>query len=100
MTHDERYERARKRVEELREFYGSLAAYVVVMIVLFIVDYTDRGNWWVYWPAMGWGIFLALHAFRVFGPGKGSGWEERKIRELVEREEAEGTETRDDDVIR
>ncbi len=89
MTQDARYERAKKRVKDLREFYGSLAAYVVVMIVLFIVDYSDRGNWWVYWPAMGWGIFLALHAFRVFGPGRGSKWEERKIEEYMERDESE-----------
>ncbi len=89
MTQDERYERARKRVKELRNFYGSLAVYVAVMIALFIVDYLDRGSWWVYWPAMGWGIAVALHAFRVFGPGKVSGWEERKIKELMEREESE-----------
>jgi len=69
MAQDERYERAKKRVKELRTFYSSLAIYVVVMIVLFIVDYSDRGNWWVYWPAMGWGIAVVLHAFRVFGPG-------------------------------
>lgn len=84
---EERYERARKRVKELREFYVSLAVYVVVMIALTIVDYSDRGNWWVYWPAMGWGLFVVLHAFRVFGTG--GKWEERKIKELVEREERE-----------
>jgi len=91
MTQDERYERAKKRVKELRTFYSSLAIYVVVMIVLFIVDYSDRGNWWVYWPAMGWGIAVVLHAFRVFGPGAGSGWEERKIKEFMERDESDDT---------
>ncbi len=87
MTQDERYERAKKRVKELREFYASLAAYVVVMIVLFIVDISDRGGWWVYWPAMGWGAFLLLHAFKVFGPGRASGWEERKIKEIMEKDQ-------------
>ncbi|MFC2105145.1 2TM domain-containing protein [Candidatus Bipolaricaulota bacterium] len=86
MAQDERLERAKKRVKILREFYSSLAAYVVVMIVLFIVDYSDRGNWWVYWPAMGWGIALVLHAFRVFGPGAGSGWEKRKIQQYMEED--------------
>ena len=89
MTQDERYERARNRVKDLREFYGSLAAYVVVMIVLFIVDYSDRGNWWMYWPAMGWGIAIVLHAFRTLGPGSGSQWEKRKIKEYMERDESE-----------
>ena len=93
MTQDERYERARKRVRDLRDFYIGLALYVVVMIALTIVDFSDRGTWWVYWPAMGWGIFVALHAFRVFGPG--AKWEERKIKELIEQEEREGEKSRD-----
>ena len=89
MASDERYERAKKRVKALREFYSSLAAYVVVMIVLFIIDYSDRGNWWMYWPAMGWGVFLVLHAIRVFGPGAGSGWEKRKIQKYMDEDHEE-----------
>ena len=89
MAQDEKLERAKTRVKALREFYASLAAYVVVMVVLFIVDYSDRGNWWVYWPAMGWGAFLLLHAFRVFGPSVGSAWEQRKIKEYMERDESQ-----------
>lgn len=84
MTQEERYESARKRVKTLRDFYIHLATYVFVMIVLFIIDYSDRGTWWVYWPAMGWGIALVLNAFQVFGPGER--WEQRKIKELMERE--------------
>ena len=85
MNQEQKYERARKRVKELRDFYMGLAAYVVVMLVLFIIDYSDRGGWWVYWPAAGWGIGLALHAFRVFGPG--TKWEERKIQQLMDEDE-------------
>jgi len=90
MTEEERYARARKRVKELRYFYRSLATYVVVMIVLFIVDYVNGGTWWVYWPALGWGAALALHAIRVFGAGRGSRWEERKIQEIIDRDERDG----------
>ena len=90
MAEDERYERARKRVRELRYFYRSLATYVVVIAVLFVVDYMNGGNWWVYWPALGWGAAVLLHAIRVFGPGKGSRWEERKIKEIMDRDEREG----------
>ena len=86
MTQDERYERAKKRVKELRDFYTSLATYAVVMIFLFFIDYSNGGGWWVYWPAMGWGIGLVLHAFRVFGPSSGSNWEKRKIQEFMERD--------------
>jgi len=89
MTEDERLQRAKERVKKLREFYSSLAAYVVVMIILFIIDYSDRGDWWMYWPAMGWGGFLVLHAFRVFGPGEGSSWEKRKIQQIMEQDHEE-----------
>ena len=89
MNQDEKYERARKRVKSLRDFYVHVATYVVVMIVLFIIDSSDRGGWWVYWPAMGWGIAVILQAFQVFGPGSGSRWEERKIREIMDREDTD-----------
>ena len=85
MEQDERYERARRRVRTLRDFYIHLATYIVVMVVLFFVDYSDHGPWWVYWPAMGWGIVVILQAFQVFGPG--ARWEERKIKELMEKED-------------
>jgi hypothetical protein len=83
MIEDERYERARKRARELRKFYTHVATYVLVMIGLVFVDYTDRGNWWVYWPAVGWGIVVAMHAFETFS----TGWEKRKIRQLMEEDQ-------------
>ena len=90
MTREERYEQARRRVRELRYFYRSLTTYVVVMVALFFVDLASGDGWWVYWPALGWGAFLLLHALRVFAPGKGSRWEERKIRQIMDRDEREG----------
>lgn len=85
MSEEERYERARKRVRELRRFYTHAATYVLVMIVLVFVDYSDRGNWWVYWPALGWGIAVVMHAFETFG----TGWERRKIQQLLRKEESD-----------
>jgi len=89
MTQEERYERARKRVKELRDFYIHLATYVVVMSVLFFIDYSDHGTWWVYWPALGWGIAIVINAFEVFGPG--DKWEARKIKELMDKDEQDET---------
>lgn len=87
-TDEERLERARKRVAELKSFYGHLFAYVVVMIVLVIIDWQDWGNWWFYWPVMGWGVAVAFHAVGTFGAFGifGRAWEERKIRELLEKD--------------
>ena len=87
------YERARKRVEEIRGFYTHLATYIVTNLFLFILNYvTSRGNWWFYWPLFGWGIGLVAHGVSVFGFGGifGHGWEERKIREIMEREKERG----------
>ena len=85
MTEEERVERARTRAHELRKFYSHAATYALVMVVLFFVDYSDRGTWWVYWPALGWGIAVAMHAFETFS----TGWEKRKIKQLLEKDERE-----------
>lgn len=85
MEPKEKYEQAKRRVAEIRKFYGHLVVYLLVMIGLFVVDYQDRGNWWFYWPLIGWGIAVVLHAFKALG----SGWEERKIKEFMKEEEHE-----------
>ena len=82
---NEKYQRAKKRVDDLKEFYGSLIAYVLVIPFLVFVNYqTFWGFKWFWFPAIGWGIGLLVQAFKVFGYG--AGWEERKIRELMEKD--------------
>jgi hypothetical protein len=44
------------------------------------------GSLWFFWPFMGWGIAIVLHALRVYGGPLGSNWEEKKIAELMEKE--------------
>jgi len=46
------------------------------------------GDWWVMWPAIGWGIAVAIHAVVVLvgGVGRLDDWEERKVEEIVQRE--------------
>ncbi len=86
---DERYERAKKRVEEIKGFYTHLIVYVCVNIGLFILNLvTAPGEWWFYWPLAGWAIGVFFHGMGVFVfsrfPGKN--WEERKIREVMEQD--------------
>jgi uncharacterized membrane protein YecN with MAPEG domain len=87
---DERYEKAKKRVEELKKFYGNLVTYVAINITLIIINLvTSPGNLWFYWVTIFWGIGILLHASRVFvlrGKFLGEEWEEKKIRELMEKE--------------
>ena len=83
------YQKAKKRVEAIKGFYIHLIVYVVVNLILFSINMiTSPDNLWFVWPLMGWGIGFALHALSVFGFGSGFGadWEERKIREIMEKE--------------
>lgn len=88
---DEKYERAKKRVEELKGFYSHLAVFIVINVVLFIINMaTSPGNWWFYWVTLFWGIGLAFHAAGVFGRGKiiSREWEEKKIQQYIHEEES------------
>jgi hypothetical protein len=83
-----RYQNAKKRVEALKEFYVHLTVYVLVNLLLFTINMlTSPDSLWFYWPLLGWGIAIALHALRVFEAGRrfGEEWQERKIDELMER---------------
>lgn len=80
------YRKASRRVKDLKEFYGNLTSYGIVISFLAILNLmTAPGYLWFLWPALGWGIGIVFHAISVFGIGKS--WEERKIRELMEKDE-------------
>ena len=86
---DERYFKAKKRVEEIKGFYGNLAAYIVVNTGLLVVNLlTSPKHLWFYWPMIGWGIGVAIHGMKVFNylPFLGKDWEEQKIKEFMDKE--------------
>lgn len=90
-THDDdaRYRQVKERVEALKGFYAHLAVYAIVILGLFLINLaTDGADWWFYWPLLGWGAGVAIHAAVVFGieGPLGRAWEERKVRELMERD--------------
>ena len=77
--------RAKKRVDELKGFYGNLIAYCVVIPFLIFVNYqTAWGYKWFWFPLFGWGLGVIIQAFTVFGVG--TDWEERKIREIMNKD--------------
>jgi len=90
MMNDEKYEKAKKRVEELKKFYGNLVTYGVINVILIIINLvTSPGSLWFYWVTIFWGIAILLHASKVFilkGKFLGEEWEERKIKEIMEKE--------------
>lgn len=82
---DKAYERAQKRVKEIKSFYGNLISYCIVIPFLIIVNLmTSPHDIWFYWPMLGWGIGLAAHGMSTFAIGKS--WEEKKIREILEKQ--------------
>lgn len=87
---DDEYIKARKHVENLKEFYYNLLSYcLVIPFLVFINLKTGPQFHWFWFPMFGWGIGLTFHAMNVFfEDGRfGRNWEERKIREYMEQEE-------------
>lgn len=86
------YNRAKKRVEEIKGFYSNLLSYCVVIPFLIFINYrTSWGFQWFWFPMMGWGMGIIFHAFGVFGYGKS--WEERKIQEILQKEDSSKNKT-------
>jgi hypothetical protein len=85
----ENYQKAKKRVKELKGFYTHLASFVLVISFLAFINLRfSPKHIWFYWPMIGWGIGLLFHGIAIFNflPFFGKEWEEKKIKELVEKE--------------
>lgn len=79
------YYRAKKRVNQLKGFYGSLMSYCIVIPFLIFINLRFSPQFqWFWFSAFGWGFGLTMHAFKVFGYS--SNWEERKIQEILKKE--------------
>ena len=95
------FERAQKHVQDLKGWYNHLLVYVVVnsAYLLFYFGLFDRGAissyipWWsLVIMLVAWGISVGIH-FIVVNKGNFinrsyKNWENRKIKEFLEREEA------------
>jgi len=85
----DKYLKAQKRVEDLKGFYGNLTSYIIVNTGLLILNLmTSPQHLWFFYPLLGWGIGVSLHAMKVFNymPILNSDWEEKKIKELMEKD--------------
>lgn len=50
-------------------FEGHLMSYLGFVAFFFIINLlTSPGRWWFYWPVLGWGIFVFMHAIGTYGP--------------------------------
>jgi hypothetical protein len=84
------YYRAKEHVKNLKAFYANLISYCCVIPFLIFINLTFSPHFqWFWFSAIGWGFGLTMHAFKVFGYS--SNWEERKIQEILRKEEHKQT---------
>lgn len=83
------YLRAKRRVEEIKGFYGNLIAYIIIMPLLAWLNHRSTDFPWVIFPAVGWGLGVILNGMSAYGynPILGKNWEERKIREFMSEDQ-------------
>lgn len=88
-TEAERYYQAQKKVEGIKNFYEHLTVYVLVNPIVMVVNLTTSPHYlWFLYCLFGWGIGITLHGLKTFNytPFFNKEWEERKIREFIEKE--------------
>ena len=96
-TQDEiKYQEALKRVKKLKGFYTHSIVYIFINILIFFLNVKNLEQGESYFQfknfmtAFFWGIGLLALALSTFLPYfiLGKDWEERKIKELMEKEKA------------
>jgi len=91
MEKDNKYLRAKERIEEVKKFYNHVFSTVFVIALTGGINYyLDKWeNPWFLWVVCGTGIGLVFHASKTFGLNLflGRNWEERKIKEFMDEEE-------------
>jgi hypothetical protein len=89
-----RMSRARGRAQALRGFYIHVGVFLIVNLGVFVanlllvlLDATQ--TWFFYWVLIGWGIAVVINGFVVYTDRfLGPEWEERKVREYLNRDRA------------
>ncbi|MEC4005249.1 2TM domain-containing protein [Flavobacterium sp. SUN052] len=91
------YYEAFRRVKRIKRFYVHVLVYILVNIFLIVGQRFDDEktltndvffHWHTYSTAFFWGIGLVAHGLSVFGSSIffGNNWEERKIKQLMDKE--------------
>ncbi len=86
---DIKYKRAAKKVQEIKGFYTHLLVFSTIMpFIIFInLKFVPEFHWF-WFSLIGWGCGLFIHWFNTFGVGLlgfGKDWEERKIKEIMQK---------------
>lgn len=86
---EKRYLKAKERVEAIKGFYSNLTAYCLVIPFLWWLNWRTTDFLWAFFPTLGWGFGVLAHGMEAFGynPLWGKRWQERKIQELMEKDD-------------
>ncbi len=94
----EKFEQAKKRVEEIKGFYVHLAIYLVINMFIIVNVYISKSSsgeqFWEFssfFTTFFWGIGLFFHWANVFryNPFFGKKWEERQIQKYIQKDKEE-----------
>lgn len=95
---EDKYQRAKKKVKRVKDFYNHLTVYIVINIFLILMHMglfqhgivnLEYPGWTMFTTPFFWGIGLLFHGLYVFQDGIPffKKWEERKMKEYMEKEE-------------
>ncbi len=91
---DNKYGRAKRRVDEIKGFYIHLMVYAVINAFILVNIALQSNEFWQ-WPhfftLFFWGFGLLVHAtitFR-FNPLFGKNWEEKQIQKYIDKDKEE-----------
>lgn len=83
------YEKAHKKVEDLKSFNIHAIIFLFVNMMLIIINvktYKQSDGWWFIYPLIGWGIGLVIQGLSLSPSGLfGQKWEDKKIRQYIEK---------------
>ena len=85
---DQTEQQAMEYVRDIKGFYSHAIKYVVVISLLFVINFaTDARYIWAWWPMLGWGIGLLSHGLNVFEVFNffSPSWEKRQIEKRLGR---------------
>ncbi len=99
----EKYKRAKKKVEQIKGFYTHLTVYIIINLIIFVrgnimvflksdvenKNLLDWIDWNIFFTPVLWGIGLFFHGLFVFQNRFKvlKNWEDRKMKEFLEKEE-------------
>ena len=88
-TQEEKYIKAKKRVQDIKGFYAHLVVTILVIPFLIFINLRFSSQFhWFWFPLIGWGIGIIFHWLEAnnYNIFLGKNWEERKIKEMMEED--------------